>query len=158
MADNNELQARSVFDTLCAALDQNNWNYQKDVEKLEISCSVRGEDLPIELIVKVRASGGVVSLISPIPVKTPEDKRIDLAVAVAVANNGMRWGNFDYDLQSGSIFFRMAGSFHDSLLGPKFFMNMVYTACSTIDKYNDRFLMLAKNLLNIEKFIELENQ
>lgn len=158
MADNNELQAKSVFDTLCAALDQDDWNYQKDTEKLEISCTARGEDLPIELIVQVSASKGVVSLFSPIPVKVPEDKRVDLAVAVAIANNGTRWGNFDYIIQDGHIFFRMAACFLDSLLGAEFFLNMMYTACGTVDKYNDRFLMLAKDMMNIEKFIALENQ
>ena len=158
MADNNELLARSVFDTLCAALDSDNWKYQKDEENLEIKTGAQGDDLPMDLYIRVKAKNGVVSLISPLPVKVPEDKRVDLAVAMSVANDRMRWGNFDYDIQDGSIFYRMVACFIDSLLGPELFKAMVYMAANTIDKYNDRFLMLAKGIIDFEKFLELENQ
>ena len=158
MADNNDLLAKSVFDTLCAALDHDSWNYKKDAENLRIESGARGEDLPIELNISIQPKSGAVLLLSSIPVTTPEDKRIEMAVAVAVANNGMRWGNFDYHVADGRIFFRMAGSYLGNLLGEEFFKNMLYTGCSTIDRYNDRFLMLAKGLLTLEKFVELDQQ
>ena len=126
MADNNDLLAKSVFDTLCAALDHDDWNYKKDAENLRIETGAQGDDLPIELNISVIPKSGAVLLMSQLPVKTPEDKRLEMAVAVAIANNGMRWGNFDYNVADGRIFFRMAGSYIDSLLGEEFFKNMLH--------------------------------
>lgn len=153
-----KLQARSVFDTLCAALDHNDWKYDKNAEKLRVDISATGEDLPMDVIISVEGDRGVVFLMSHLPVKTPEDKLIDMAIAVASANSGMRWGNFDYGIQGGQLYFRMAGCFIDSLLGEEFFQDMLMCAFSTIDKYNDRFLMLAKGMITVEKFIELDKQ
>ena len=152
------LQAKGVFDTLCAALNHNDWKYEKNTEKLRIIVNARGDDLPMEVIISVEADRGVVFLMSRLPVKTPEDKRIDLALAVAAANDGMRWGNFDYDIRDGELYFRMAECFIDSLLGEECLYSMVMTAFSTIDDYNDRFLMLAKGMIDLEKFVEMDNQ
>lgn len=153
-----KLQARGVFDTLCAALDHNDWKYDKNAEKLRVELTATGEDLPMKLIISVEADRGVVFLTSLLPVKTPEDKRIDMAIAVAAANRVLRWGNFDYSIQDGQLYFRMAGCFIDSLLGEEFLHDMVMFAFSTIDEYNDRFLMLVKGMITIEKFIDLNKQ
>lgn len=158
MAESREVQAKKVFDTLCAALDQEGWNYKKDGEEMEIACGARGEDLPIDLRIRVMADRGEILLTSHMPFKVPEDKTVDMAIAVAIANSGMRWGRFDYDIRDGSVFFCMAGIFLGSQLGTGFFRHMVGAACYTIDEYNDRFLMLTKGLLTIERFIALDQR
>lgn len=158
MAESREVQAKKVFDTLCAALDREGWNYKKDEEEMGIACDVRGDDLPMELRIYVMADRGEVILTSRMPFKVPEDKAADMAIAVASANNGIRWGSFDYDIQDGSIFFRMAGIFLGSRLGAGFFPHMMGAACYIIDEYNDRFLMLTKGLLTIERFIALDQR
>ena len=45
----------------------------------------------------------VVQVLCPMSWKAPEDKRIDLAVAVAAANYGIVNGSFDFDLSDGEI-------------------------------------------------------
>ena len=35
---------------------------------------------------------------------------------------------------------------------------MVYASCSTIDEYNDKLLLLGKDLIKLEKFLELVNE
>ena len=89
--------------------------------------------------------------------KMPEDKRIDGALAVTVANHGMVNGCFDYDLSDGEVMFRLTTAFHDTILSEEVYRYMILVAASTVDRYNDRFLMLAKGKSDIKQFIEEEN-
>ena len=75
MATNQELEARklkdaqAVYRTLCAALDNMKWHYEKEEEKLIIRTSAVGDDLTIKLFIKVDASRSVMYLKSPCPSK-----------------------------------------------------------------------------------------
>lgn len=158
MSDELKLQkAQQIYRTLCSALDNHDWNYTKHEDDLAISCSARGDDLPVELTITVDAGRQLVMVLSRLPVNVQEDKRIDVAIAASVANNIMVDGSFDFDLMKGRLYFRMTNSFIDSELGEDVFFYLVLCACQTIDEYNDRFLMLAKNMIDLKKFIELAN-
>lgn len=154
MAEQKSLeQAKVVFGTLCNVLDNLEWHYQKDEEKLTIECEVQGEDLPIDITVMIDAERMFVILISHIPFVIKEDKRLDLAIAVSVVNNDLIDGCFDYDITSGHMFFRMTNSFIESTIGEEVFKYMIFCSCKTIDEYNDKFMMLAKGVISIEQFI-----
>ena len=155
MADEKMIQAKNVFDTLCKTLDANDWHYVKDEEKLKIECGASGEDLPMKLHISVDAKRSVLMLLSLIPFSVPEDKRLDVAIAVSVVNNNLVDGSFDYDVSDGSLFFRMTNSFLESSIGSELINYMVYCSCGTIDEYNDKFLMLAKGMISLEKFLEV---
>lgn len=152
-AKNLEL-AKSTYATLCSALDKDDWHYTKDEEKLTVRCGAQGEDLPIELVIEVDADRQLVVLLSHLPVKVPEDKRLDVAIAISAVNNVLVHGCFDYNVSTGRIVYRMANSFTDSLLGGDVFDYIIYAACHTIDEYNDKLLMLSKGMLSIENFLK----
>lgn len=158
MADNRELkQARAAFDSLCKALDSDGWHYSKDEDEMTINCGAQGEDLPIEIMISVDADRALVTLLSEMPFAVSESRRREMAVAVAQANNGMVDGSFDYNYSNGKILFRITTSIRESLIGERALQYIVYCACSTIDKYNDKFLMVAKNDMTcdeVAKFIE----
>ena len=154
MAEQKSLeQAQAVFATLCRALDAHEWQYQKDEEGLCIECSARGDDLPMEITVKVDAERMVIRLISHMPFVIQEDKRLDVAIAVSSINNMLVDGSFDYDITSGQIFYRMTNSFLESEIGEEVFLYMIFCSCQMIDEYNDKFLMLAKGMLSLEQFL-----
>lgn len=150
---NNLEQAKITFEALCHALDNNDWHYNKDEENLSITCGAQGEDLPMEIKIKIDLDRMLVLLFSFMPFDIQEDKRIDAAIAVSAINNALVDGSFDYDISSGSIYFRMSNSFIDSKLGEEVFLYMLYCSCQTIDEYNDKFLMLSKGILSVEQFI-----
>ena len=79
------------------------------------------------------------------------------ALAVCVANDMMVHGSFDLDMSSGRIYFRMSNSFIDSQPGEELFFYLILCTCKMVDEYNDRFLMLAKDMIDLKKFIELAN-
>ena len=154
MAEQKNLeQAKIAFATLCKTLEENDWVYKKDDEKLIIECSARGDDLPMEITVKVDADRMLVLLLSHLPFVIQDDKRIEIAIAVSAINNALVDGSFDYDLMSGHLFFRMTNSFLESQLSEQVFAYMLYCSCHTIDNYNDKLLMLAKGMISVEQFI-----
>ena len=156
MAENDMKKAAEVYDTLCSMLDNIGWKYDKVEEKLMIKSGVKGEDLPIDFLVIVKPNNEVVQFISSLPFNMPEDKRVEGALAICAANYGMVNGSFDYDLSDGQILFRLTTSYRDSQLSEALFEYMIMVSASTIDKYNDRFFMLAKNMITLEKFMEMD--
>ena len=81
---------------------------------------------------------------------------VDMAVAVAASNWGMVDGSFDYSLSDGNLIFRMAASYRDSMIGDELLSYMLGVVCGTVDRYNDRFLMLCKGTLSLGDFLAEE--
>lgn len=155
MSEQKELkQAQTVYKALCDMLDERKWHYEKREDDLTIKCGVQGDDLPMEILVEVDNDRKLVTLLSFMPFAVPENRRQALAVAVSQANNGMIDGSFDYDYLTGRILFRMTSSYRESLIGKKLFDYMVSCACYTIDEYNDKFLVIAKNEMSTEEILE----
>ncbi len=147
-------QAQAVYATLCEAMDEHDWHYKKDEERLTIECGAQGEDLPIELRLEVDAERELILLLSQMPFTVAENRRTALAVAVSQANNGLADGNFDYDYLSGRIIFRLTSSYIGSLIGKELFNYMLLCACVTVDRYNDKFLMVAKSAMSNEEILD----
>ena len=158
MAEEMNMQkAKQVYNTLIKMLDTRDWKYEKHEEDLLIKSGIKGDDLPIEFIVFVKPKNQVVQFLSRLPFNMPEDKRVDGALAVCVANYGLVDGSFDYDLSDGEIRYRLTSSYRESTLGEDLFEYMIMVAASTVDEYNDKFFMLAKGMMGIQQFIEQEN-
>lgn len=150
--------AENVFNSICTMLNNINFHYDTSMRDQDhiITCTVNGDDIPMKMFIIVRPEREIVSLLSPMPFNTPEDKRVEMAMAVSIANYGIIDGSFDYDLNDGEIRFRMTASYIESLLGEELFKYMLYVSANTIDRYNDRFLAVAKGTMTLEQFIELD--
>lgn len=146
-------QAKATFETLCKALDNHEWHYERNEEKLSIECGAQGDDLPVEISVRVDANRMLAILVSHLPFVIQEDKRLDVAVAVSAINNVLADGCFDFDISSGHIFFRMTNSFIESKISEEVFSYLLFCSCKTIDDFNDKFLMLGKGMISIEQFL-----
>ena len=155
--ENMHEQAVQTFKTLCDHLDAYEWKYSKDEDALRIDCGARGEDLPMDITIEVDEDRQIVLLLSHQPFVVPENKRIDMAVAVSVINNLLIDGCFDFNIKDGHMFYRSVNSFRDSALGEKLFHYMIACSCRTIDEYNDKLMLLSTGLISLEQFIELVN-
>ena len=89
----NQISAEQTYKTFCEAMDAMGWKYEKFEEDLVIRCGVNGEDLPMELIICVRKEPKIVGIYSRLPFKAADDKEIDMAVAVSMANYRLIHGN-----------------------------------------------------------------
>ena len=153
MATEKELKlAKEAYDTLCRTLDKMEWNYEKDDENFIIRFGVRGDDIPMKFVVACDAERQLIRLMSYLPFRIKEDKRIDGAIATSYANFLLADGSFDYDLTDGSIAFRMTSSFRESVVGEELFSYMIHVSCMTVDKYNDQFMKISEGALSIADF------
>ncbi len=146
-------QAKLTFNTICQMLDDQKWKYERIDEKLIIQSGVQGDDLPIKFTIKVNPKNQIVALYSIMPFNVPEDKRVELALAIHAANYPMVDGSFDYDIKDGSIIFRLTSSFKESVLSKDLFEYMLMVSVVTIDEYNDKFFAVSKGLMTLEQFI-----
>ena len=154
MVDEKKMElAKQVYQTLCEAIERREWNFGKDEEKLLVHFGVSGDDIPMQFILVVDAERQLIRLMSPMPFKMSESKRMEGAIATCVASFGMVDGSFDYDLSDGTIVFRMTASFRESLIGEGLFQYMISCSCAMVDKYNDQFLALDKGIMSITDFI-----
>lgn len=154
-ATKEELKAAQVYRDICEMLDENGWNYKKVEEKLTIETGARGDDLPMDLTIKVDVKRQLIMLLSHLPYVISEDKRVETALAVSVVNNMLVDGCIDYDLSDGHIFFRMTNSYRDSDISKEVYKYLLYCACQSVDDFNDKLLMLSKGIIDLEKFTEL---
>lgn len=151
-------QAQNVYETVCRALDARGWKFERHDEDLTVTLGLRGEDLPVDMVIVVNPKAQVVSVISPLPFRIGEDKRTEGAVTVAIANYGFVNGTFDYDIRDGEIRFRIVSSYRESILGEALIDYMVMIAAGTVDEYNDKFLMVSKGMISVEQFAQWEEQ
>lgn len=157
MADEKNLKlAKNVYNSLCEMLDEKNVRYDKDQDDLIISFITGGDDIPMQFLVKVDAERELIRVLSPIPVTFGEEKRVEGAIATCHATYTLADGSFDYDFQTGKVLFRLTSSYMDSLISKNLFEYMIIIAIHTVDKYNDKFFMLAKGQMSIEEFCNQE--
>ena len=150
----NLIDAKKVYVALCAMLDARQWHYQKQEEKLSITCGAQGEDLPMYISIEVDAKRQLGLLLSQMPFAVAENRRAALAVAVSNANRNIVDGSFDYDYLSGKIIFRMTSSYRGCIVSKEMLDYMLCCSCGTIDHYNDKFLAVAKNDMSFEQILE----
>ncbi len=154
MADANEIkQAKTVYKTLCKALDDKNWKYEEHPDDLVVTFSSVGEDLPMGFVVHIDADRQLVRMFSRLPFKFPEERRVDGAIATSLINYKLADGSFDFDYSTGDVTFKLTATFLDSLVSEDLLLYMVACSCYTVDEYNDRLLMAAKGMLPADKVV-----
>ena len=154
----NSTKGMQVYQMFKKHLEEIDFKFEAHDDDLVLTLTVNGDDLPQPTLIRVIDEQDIVQIVSPIPSHLPEDKRIDAAVAVSVANYGIINGSFDLDMSDGEIRFRVTQSFREMEMSEeciKYILNITFL---TTDKYNDRFFMLGKGLMSLEQFIEKENE
>lgn len=154
MADDLKMaRAKDVYESLCDAIDRRKWHYTKEEDRLLVRFGVIGKDIPMQFVMVVDADRQLVRLFSPMPFKMSENKRIEGAIATAVATYELADGSFDYSLGDGTIAFRMTASFRESTIGEGLFQYMISCSCAVVDEFNDKFLAIEKGVMSIGDFI-----
>ncbi len=146
--------AETVFQTLCEALEDRNWKYDKIPEKFLVHFAVRGDDIPMEFIVYIDPEKQLIRMLSEMPFVFDEERRVEGAIATCRATYKLVDGSFDYDFKTGKVLFRLTSSFRGSLISKELIAYMIDCSCVTVDEYNDKFLMVGKGMLSIEDFLK----
>ena len=156
MADVNYTAAARAFNRIDAYMKAKDWKYDKDVEEFRFTYQVGGDDLPMRFTLFVDAEREMIRSLSFLPFDFAEDKRIEGAVAVCVANYGMVNGCFAYDISDGTVFHKLAVSYKDTEVTDEMITYIMGLGMAMVDKYNDRFFALNKGYISIADFMKDE--
>ena len=150
--------AQQIYDSLVKMLEERDWKFRRFDEDLVVSAIIGTQDLPVEFTVRVNESSEALMFRSVLPIKFPENKRVEGAVATCVASYGLPKGCFEYDISDGEIAFRFASSYVDTVLSDDLMEKMILYSAGVIDRYNDNFFALAKGFMTLDDFISKENE
>lgn len=153
--EKNVKNAYDVYQTLCQMLDDLKLKYSREDDDFSITVGIQGDDFPVRMIIRVNPDKALISVFSKIPFTVSEEKRVELSVAVSMANYLLVDGNFDYNIANGDIIFRLTSSYLDSLIGKELLEYMLMVSYKTIDDFNDKFFMLMKEKMTIDEFAEV---
>lgn len=155
-----ELEAKSLYSTLCQTLDNMKWTYNKEEEKdsLVIRTSAVGNDLSMKLIMRVDIERQVMYLKSPMPFTVPEDKRFEMMKSIIIANYSMLNGSFEMDPSDGWTAFKLIVPFMGSIISEEVCKYMIVLSCNMIDKFNDKFQAVAEGRMTAADIQKLVNQ
>ncbi len=157
MDKNEKMRAQKEFESVCAVLDGHGWAYDKDKNEFEVGFTADGKDMPIGLTLKVNPELMTVTAYALIPVEPPEDKAEDLAVATALVNEQTVHGNFEYDVKTRRIYFRVSTSYRDSEVDKDVYFYLIGVAFSTADKVAVVVKALCDGTTTLDKLIEAVN-
>lgn len=149
-------QAKTTYETLLRCLDAHKLHYDRNDEKFSVSFGMSGDDIPMNFRIFADPERNVLRLISTVPFKIPEDKRIETAAAISVINDTLVIGAFGFDVTDGHLYFRVTNSYVDSILGEETITYMLSAAIALVEKYNDKLMLLGKGLLSLEEFLKNE--
>ena len=148
-------RAAQVYQMIKSYLNSKNCRYDPHDDDKVITMTAQGDDLPMPALIRVIGEREVLHIASPILAsKFPEDKRVDAAVALAAINCRIMNGNFDLDLDSGLVTYRVCQSFHDNDVSEEQIHYLLAIVFITTDEYNDTIFMLAKGAMSLEQVLE----
>ena len=151
-------KALQVYRTACAVLDARQWKYQRDDEAMILRFAVRTEDDPVYYVLIVDEERQMLRLSSPMGFKVSPSKRTELAIATTVATRYMWDGNFDYDLKTGNLGFRLTASFRGSEIGAAMVEYFIDWTDVAVDHFNEKFAAINKGEMTVEEFIAGERK
>ncbi len=159
MADQLEMQqAKAVYEVFCNALKEDDWSFMPADEKLSISLGIKGENLNMDLGIIVGEKRQSVTVGCALPFTVIEDRRMEMAIAVCMANHKVACGLFDYDISDGTILFRLVHCFNDCPFTKDLARSLIGRVCSSVDHYYDRLRALGTGVIDLERFLELESK
>lgn len=154
----NELAVR-MFDCIDELLPEIGIrNYSKDEDELKFRYIINGDDIPMNFVMRVVPSAGIISLLSPFSFKIKDKNIVNASIAVSATNNSILNGSFDLDVFDGSLCFRISTCYTEELVDMDVLRYLVAVASNTVDRYNDRLLALNKNIISLDEYLQWINE
>lgn len=153
MADKKDV-AKKWYKSLCGMLDSMNWTYDKDEEKLKISCQATWDDEELDIRMYLDAEREIAITWIFLDLTVPEAMRKTMAHAVNVMNYTIVHGTFDFGQEQGNLLYRCTSSYKDSVVSEEWFKYLLSTSCSTVGTNMGAFRRLVKGYLTVDELYD----
>ena len=141
-----------------AFLKADNWNYDFDKEtgNFRFGLNTSSKLKSIEYYVRVNTDAYCVYAISPVGADVSNlEERAAMAEFLCRANYGMRYGNFEMDLQDGELRYKFFVDCDGVLPSPAIVKDSIYMPAATFHHYTPGILAILFNGASAEEAIAL---
>lgn len=151
MSDAEKMQlAQELYGTLCSFMEKKGFHYDKFDKDLMVMTAGKGEDLTIILSININTTLNLINVNSIMPFEVKDDYLVQTAIAIAYANYGCVLGHFDLT-RDKKIIFSLNTAYNDCIIGEDLFEYLFGATISIVDKFNDRFAIVANKKLSLEQ-------
>lgn len=141
-----------------ALLDAEEWTYQVDDERPVISAGFTGNSGEWRVFL-VATEDGVVIVDSVLSQLIPEERRVEVAHLLTLANFGMRVGGFQFDFSDGEVRFHSGIDLEGTHLTELMFKNLLFTNLATMDRHFHAIMSVTYgNVAGLSAYEELQNE
>ena len=144
--------AQKVYSTLCTQLDNMKWKNSRYDLTRTISTTAVGKDLTVNLRFYVSEQRKLFYVKSPLPFIVPEATRDVVGKALHIANFSMLNGCFEYNVDTGYVGFKILMPIEGCEVSLAACKYMILLTCQMVDKFNDKLLAVAKELMTLQQF------
>ena len=134
MADPIKMLAMKNYRSLLEAFELNDWKCDHDGGTMKMEYGVNGDYFKMRFTTKVVAERQHVILTSKLPCKFPKERSGAGALVIGAANYALSAGKFDFNVDDGSISFKMTLSYRGSILSKEAYKFLLNYPCWAIDK------------------------
>lgn len=125
----------TLIDTAEGYLVEIGWKFEKDEDHGIIKTGVNATNASYRLIIYAIEDKDLLTVYVSQDNNIPENKRAAVAEFITRANFGLNLGNFDLDMDSGELGYKVAVDVEGGMLSTDMIGNMVGAAVATMDKY-----------------------
>lgn len=143
-----------AFESLKKYLEKRELKYYVNKEgKTELSIAFSTDDFPLEHRIVVSEDPNCITLYSYFSFEFSEEKRIEAAMAIAMANYRISDGCFDLNLETGKALYRIQTCYPaNGVVEEDFFSYLLVNANNGVDFFNDLLFLLSAGKLTIDEF------
>jgi len=91
------------FSTLVAYLEKQSWSFDADEDSKLVRWGIAGEHAHVHCIAGINEDDDLLQVFIVMPIRVPEEKRLEVAEFCARATYGMKIGRFETDLDDGEV-------------------------------------------------------
>jgi hypothetical protein len=124
-----------AFATVGEFMEQDGWHPQTIEESYVYRSNFMGANGQSECYAQVRIDLEQLLFYVVLPVRAPEEARLNVAEFLTRANYGLRIGNFELDFGDGEIRYKSSLDFEGETLTHGLIRNTLYPAVQTMDRY-----------------------
>lgn len=151
---------RKVFQQMVSYLrNEMNLNFEEyeREDRFGIEFNMSGDDLPMKFFIDIRPGNAVVKIRSSLPVKFDGDKLELGCQAVTVINYRLSVGRFYIDPRDGEVIYDLVSYYSGSRVNNKLFEALIGISVNIVDEFNDKLLLLAKDMYTLDALKESLN-
>lgn len=151
-------QAKEIYEMWCNLLDEKDWPYEEDIKHLTLTCTVKGDDLPIPVAIIVATHPTITAIYSHLPFSISENRREAISMATCMANKKIYTGCFSIKHDSNILVYRLSHDYNINPINKEILNDMLMTSCCMVDMFNDKFFIINKKKISINEMFDLMDE